>query len=159
MGTVDHDSTNTAVGKYLGLYFTELRLRLEHQAVPGYVEDPWVAKTMACGKSVDLLVTSYRACVNRSFREITPFSDDPSNVVADAVVARCSVVPSTYVVRNFSLCFASIPEAENMMSRITNDLKSQTLGQVVSFRTQLKRIQDDRKAHAPASNTPVDHGI
>lgn len=72
---------------------------LQGNSISGYVPSQWTTQTLACGKATDEFIPAYRSCIDIAIKEIVPFSDDPSDVVADAVLGRCEPLKATYIVR------------------------------------------------------------
>lgn len=91
------EELNAARKRYRELFYAEEKLKYYGKPVPGYVQDPWVTKVLACDKSIRESKASYLICTDKAVRDIAPFSADPSDVVALAVTGRCEPLKSQMV--------------------------------------------------------------
>lgn len=157
-GMPDQVQRQETLEKYLSFYFSEQNLLLQGKPIPGQVQDPWVTQTLSCGKATEVFVTNYRICVEAAIREIAPFSDDPSDVVADAAIGRCEPLKADYIVKTIPCVGASAARAN--ASNAAADFRSKALGQIAAFRAQLKKLQQTPPpASTPAVRSPTENNI
>lgn len=133
------------------LVFDEVTIARHDEPVPGEVIDPWVEKSMECLRTITREKTAYTACANKAMREITPFSKESANVVADAALGICASQKIHMTTAINANC--RFGEGDSGMDaeidRFEKSVRADVLGKVVRFRAAIEKRQ-----HAPPPSEP-----
>lgn len=136
---MERGELNAARKRYRELFYAEEELKYYGKPIPGYVQDPWVTKLSGCFRVIKESKASYLTCTDKAVSEIAPFSADPSEVVASAVIGRCEPIKTQMVAALLLSCSYDNQQAASAVSNFTDSVRSQILGKVVSFRAELNK--------------------
>lgn len=145
--------------KYEALSFQEYALMYDGKPIPGYQVDPWTKSLVDCTNSNRENVSRYYVCADQALRGLLPFSDDPSDVIADAVIGICESVKSQFV-RSATKCIDHA-QVQSLAANLTAKLRSSILGKVAALRAEAKRRQlmPSQPTNPPLDRKPLDQGI
>ena len=139
----------------------ERELRYNQKPIPGFEIGPETKAVLACSEFIDEGVARYFACTDKALHGIIPFSDEPSNVIADGIIGVCEPVKSEFVRKAAQLCFqGNYGKAESAASRFVEKARSTALGKIVALRAEAKRRQlmSPQPATPAPERKPTDQG-
>ena len=148
------------INRFSSLAKTERRLGYEKLPIPGYKEDPSVTRTMRCVREIDLWKDAYSKCINNALQGLIPYSNDPSDAVADAAMGVCDRTRNDITTNN-ACSWMDRAELEKEISSLSQKLRSLTLGKAAALRAEMLRRQLTPKL-SPAPfppSTPPERGI
>jgi hypothetical protein len=148
------------IRRFSFLAMSERRLTYEGKAIPGYQQDPFVAKIMNCDRKMREAKAVYLTCVNEALKILIPVSNDPSDVVADAALGMCSAKRNDMVMSLMCVSMGAA-RANAAVAQLDLKLRSSALGAVAAARAAMRQreLMQEQIPKTPQPAQGQKHGI